>query len=115
MQLTVTISLGWSAVLAFFSGGLFVGIFWYREHRRYKKDLDQIERAVRRIVFDERRNALVENIVARVEMGNKEAMRDWQIIDHIVRATFTACQSSNGPWSAWLSYRGRVLNAQKVE
>ena len=110
--LTLQVSVGWSTVLAFLVSGLLVGTFWYREHQRYKKNLDWIEQAVSKLVFDRRRNALVENIVVRIEKGNKQAMRDWEIVNEVVKAIFNLCWSPDNLVRAWLRYHTRVLNSQ---
>lgn len=113
LQLSVTIDFVWSNILTFAAGALLVWLFWSRERRRRAKVVDLLREAIRELVLDGRKNALVENIVSRVESGKEHALRDFELLDKVVRAAFQVCQTSGGLWKVWQNYRQRAFAASR--
>ena len=112
INLTVTFTPTWMALVAFLAGASLVGLFWRRDRREVNRRLGSLQAHVREIILDARDNSLVLNIVNRVEAGRggEGVIRDFELLDGLVRAALSACgDQAHGLWQVWQKYRERVF------
>jgi len=113
--LTINISLGLSALLTFVAGGLLVALFWRIQHQRRMVPIKKLRTAVRRIIYDQRRNSLLESILSRAEKGKKAALNDFWLIDRVVRTAFVVIGEPELTGTIWFNkFHKRALEAAKV-
>lgn len=109
INLTLNLSATWFCLISFLAGAALVGLLWRRDAHAKQARLDRVANAVRNILFDSRRNSLIENVVSRAEKGNSEAIQDWELL----RKLFWATLSFSVPIRAvYEKYVARITNSK---
>lgn len=101
MQLTLNIGLGVSNIITLLVGALIIWLLWQIDHRRRLKAVNHLRRQIRNLIFERRKNSLLENIISGIERGRVPAQKDFQLIDGVVRSAFVVFKASPRVWSIW--------------
>ncbi len=108
--MNITISAGWTTLLAFAAGAFTVGLLWWRDRQKGPASLVELRLAVHNLVCDGRRNSLLEGIVRKAAGGNLHARKDFELLDAVVMAAFRVYGAGLGPHTVWGGLQSRAQN-----